>query len=703
MKFFYFMTLLFLGSSIPISAQQVSSQFVYFDVDDHALNEQSQKVLAELIIQLEQHSDYSIQVIGHTDQDGTMAYNEALAQRRTKAVEDYLTTIGFPTERLAVEWRGERDLLSQENSNSAKQKNRRVELRYQYWDFENVDDLITSVSEEDLIQRYSVDHNAQFFDLEYGTSVYIPAAAFVHADGSAPSGAIDLELIEAFTYTDMVSQNLVTRCKDEILETGGMIYINATADGQALQLKEDKQIELIFPVQKEEAGMELFYGEEVDGAITWNATGETLRTTQVKNDPMMIDFTPIIEYDFGEITKPVLEFEEMPRRPRRMDKPFPPSKNVYSGEKYNKLYANYKQNLETYQNQEPAYQKAERAWQAEVTRRIQAIEDHKRAITQFQYTGKLFGAVKALSRMDKRRAPVELLTNIFSFMKKPFPVKMDQRVTFKSAFGNYTRDIVDERNLEVMQLEHMTTVGRNYFPDLKALVFDAHRLATEEKFARTGQIAKEDFSSYIAGISELGWINCDRFRNSNYTTDVNVVGGDEATKYYMIFKEFRSVLHAKRYENGAAFENIPINSEVKIVSIKLVDNKPHIASTDYFVEADGLVTLNYEPASLSRIREELNSVDPSRQEPEEIQNEASITMFPNPASTDFSLQVDSDIPVEQIAVYDLSGSLVKTIDGSNSDTQTERVSVEDMDSGVYVVNARFADGEMRSERIVVQK
>ena len=50
----------------------------------------------------------------------------------------------------------------------------------------------------------------------------------------------------------------------------------------------------------------------------------------------------------------------------------------------------------------------------------------------------------------------------------------------------------------------------------------------------------------------------------------------------------------------------------------------------------------------------------------------------------------------------MQGALVKRINGTAIDEQAERVSVADMCNGVYVVNAKFSDGEMTSDRIVVQ-
>ena len=258
MKFMYFISLFFLSSLFPVFGQQAST-FLYFDVDDHSLTVESKQLLDQLFVDLEKHSDYAIQIIGHTDQDGSDDYNEQLAQKRTTTVEDYLVSVGFPMQRLAVDWKGESELLFSDDSSSSKQQNRRVEIISKHWDYDNVDQLVSLVGESSPMQYHTVDtKESQFFDLEQGTSVFIPAESFQFADGTLPEGEVQLELIESFSYTDMVSQNLSTHTKDELLETGGMIYVNATADGKQLELIEGKSIELIFPVQNEEEGCLLY-------------------------------------------------------------------------------------------------------------------------------------------------------------------------------------------------------------------------------------------------------------------------------------------------------------------------------------------------------------------------------------------------------------------------------------------------------------
>ena len=72
--------------------------------------------------------DYTISVNGHTDDVGSVAYNQRLSERRAQAVRDYLVKAGLPAEILSVEGHGKSLPLVAGTTDAARAKNRRVEL-----------------------------------------------------------------------------------------------------------------------------------------------------------------------------------------------------------------------------------------------------------------------------------------------------------------------------------------------------------------------------------------------------------------------------------------------------------------------------------------------------------------------------------------------------------------------------------------------
>src|SRR5688500_1157341 len=73
-----------------------------------------------------------------------------------------------------------------------------------------------------------------------GTQIFIPANALRFKDGTTPSGKASIELKEFFSISDFVSNRLSTMSDSFLLETGGMLFISATADGKELVVDNDK-------------------------------------------------------------------------------------------------------------------------------------------------------------------------------------------------------------------------------------------------------------------------------------------------------------------------------------------------------------------------------------------------------------------------------------------------------------------------------
>ncbi len=114
-----------------------------------------------------------------------------------------------------------------------------------------------------------------------GTEITIPLECLVHQDGTLPTGEITLELKECYSASDIVFNNLTTQTKNDLLETAGMIYLQAKASDRVLKVKEGKYIEIKFPKKgKIKKGMRLFKGKKERDYIVWEETpiSDTART-----------------------------------------------------------------------------------------------------------------------------------------------------------------------------------------------------------------------------------------------------------------------------------------------------------------------------------------------------------------------------------------------------------------------------------------
>lgn len=112
----------------PPAPKEAKSYVVYFAFDSAGLTPDARAVIADAASYEKDAAGGSV-VIGYTDTSGTAAYNEALSERRAKAVADELVAEGVPAESLDVSWRGKIDLAVPTPDGVREPLNRRTTIR----------------------------------------------------------------------------------------------------------------------------------------------------------------------------------------------------------------------------------------------------------------------------------------------------------------------------------------------------------------------------------------------------------------------------------------------------------------------------------------------------------------------------------------------------------------------------------------------
>lgn len=105
-----------------------------------------------------------------------------------------------------------------------------------------------------------------------GTKVFINRSDLSFVDGRSVTAPIEVELKEFYQPNDIVLADLHTMEGDEVLETGGMLNLKITSEGENLKLKEGKTARILMPTNSAKAtdGMNLYIGkEQADGAVDW--------------------------------------------------------------------------------------------------------------------------------------------------------------------------------------------------------------------------------------------------------------------------------------------------------------------------------------------------------------------------------------------------------------------------------------------------
>lgn len=102
---------------------------ILFDYDKATLQQSSNDQLQEVLTLLLQYPELSLEIQGHTDSDGSEAYNLQLSQQRSESVLGYLVLFGVESSRLQAKGYGESIPVAPNDTDENKAKNRRVELQ----------------------------------------------------------------------------------------------------------------------------------------------------------------------------------------------------------------------------------------------------------------------------------------------------------------------------------------------------------------------------------------------------------------------------------------------------------------------------------------------------------------------------------------------------------------------------------------------
>ena len=226
-------------------AAKVNTLTIYFAKDKYMVTgDEGQKLYALKNADL-------IMLHGHTDADGSNAYNEQLSVNRVNEVKRIVAQI-CPKARIETKHYGEYQPINTNEDETAKTANRRVEISY-------ISDPLLSTKVP--VQTFSIDNRSeQTITCKQGTQVVIPAGAFADAN-------VSINVSEYYDLLQIFSANLSTKCNGAPIETAGMIYITAEANGKNVQ--PNKELTYKFPRSNQQQDFYLFEGKR-DSSYSMN-------------------------------------------------------------------------------------------------------------------------------------------------------------------------------------------------------------------------------------------------------------------------------------------------------------------------------------------------------------------------------------------------------------------------------------------------
>jgi len=143
------------------------------------------------------------------------------------------------------------------------------------------------------VQTFDIDSKEDnVVEGESGTIIICPMGSFKNGKGEIVEDQVKIELAEALSFEDMLLSNLTTTSDGKLLETDGMIYFNATSNGEQLIINKDNPIHIEIPTDKKKPGMMAYKGiRDENGTMNWiepKAIDNFLTTVDIDS----LDFLP---------------------------------------------------------------------------------------------------------------------------------------------------------------------------------------------------------------------------------------------------------------------------------------------------------------------------------------------------------------------------------------------------------------------------
>ncbi len=142
-------------------------------------------------------------------------------------------------------------------------------------------------------QFYTVNNDVgSVLQTNAGMIIAVPDGTFLDENGNPVSGEIELEVKEALDAESIILAGLSTKSGDDLLETGGMFYLNGRKDGKTLKMNPEQPIVVEVPTHEVKPGMELYHGvRKEDGGLDWQDP-KPIEQFLTPVDILSLDFYP---------------------------------------------------------------------------------------------------------------------------------------------------------------------------------------------------------------------------------------------------------------------------------------------------------------------------------------------------------------------------------------------------------------------------
>lgn len=375
-----------------------------------------------------------------------------------------------------------------------------------------------------------------------GTRLTIDTRSFTTKSGNEINGPLEISLREYYAPAEMLLANLTTASGITMLETGGMIYVEATSNGEECVIKPGASMGVSFPTEKIQNGMQLFTGSWKGNQVDWKPVPDMSAEVVEPSVYQEADVDILPQYPGGDhgLNSYLLYKTYYPKRALEQE---------IQGTVFIEFVVNEQGDVED----------------AQVMRSVDSSLDQE--------------ALDAINGMPKWIPGKRQGKNVS--VRTVVPVKFELRPAF-------ARTEVD-----------------TFAPGGLDWRFRRKKSANEEKLDRAIQ--------YAFTTSELGWINCDRFYNTDSPRTDFVVEVDRSypVDVKVVFRNINSIMPGYPQNDGYQFNKLPVGERVTVLGIKREDSRYRLAMKEARITKAGMsfTDQDFKPVTVAELRDAMQQLN----------------------------------------------------------------------------------------------
>lgn len=483
-----------------------------------------------------------------------------------------------------------------------------------------------------------------------GTQLLVAASAW---DVPANSGPVELRMQEFYQLADIVLAGLTTTAGSNLLETGGMVHLDATANGKPVRLKPGAAVHLRMPTAKVQQDMQLF---QSSGPASGSRAGFDWQLPPALGAAA----TPPWSY-----TKPAARWQGY-RRGRRRGWLFRrrhsgpahytaryvevPAYDGGEARAIKSVTRNIEYSSATQARMRKALRKGRRIGKTEFVELRKASKDYGEHVIRLVHAtfcvdtagrahhfavlpgadealgNTVLSAVRKLNRWEPALMPrqprLDSLTEvqgygqITAYFTESGKVLVDDSVRWNRQASWAFRDSVSQE-----QMRRANDRQRNYYASLsprqrRALDSTARVQLVAERERIYRQFGNQETADANQAIlynelssQSLGWINCDRFLNAGPRIQFVVNAATRNTIATLVFRNIKSTMRADVIGSRTVFQNVPTGQAATVVALRREKGITYLARHDVLLDPKGLAQLNFKPVTVDELRTELGRLN----------------------------------------------------------------------------------------------